>query len=92
MPRPKKQRKICLDPNIKCFIPEWTKDDIETVEIFCDELEAMKLVNLEWLNMKKGGEKMWVSAPTFNRIVSLAHKKVTDAIINGKALAIKKCE
>jgi uncharacterized protein len=92
MSRPKKTRTICLDPNIKCFIPVWTKDDIETVEIFCDELEAMKIANLEWLNMKEGGKKMWVSAPTFNRIVSLAHKKVTDAIINGKALAIKKCE
>jgi predicted DNA-binding protein (UPF0251 family) len=40
--------------------------------------------------MKAGWKKMWVSAPTFNRIVSSAHKKITDAIVNWKALAIKK--
>ena len=92
MSRPKKERNVCLDPNIKCFAPIWDKDNIETIEIFCDELEAMKLVNLDGLSMKEGGKKMWVSAPTFNRIANSAHKKVTDAIINGKWLAVKKYE
>ena len=92
MSRPKKERTVCLDPNIKCFAPIWTEGQTDIVEIFCDELEALKLVDLEWLCMKEWWAKMWVSAPTFNRIVSKAHKKLTDAIINGKALAIKKCE
>lgn len=92
MSRPKKERTVCLDPNIRCFAPVGTQDKTDIVEIFCDELEALKLVNLDGMCMKDGWEKMWVSAPTFNRIVAKAHKKITDAIINGKALAIKRCE
>lgn len=92
MSRPKKNRTVCLDPNFKCFAPSGSKNKNEIVEIFCDELEAMKMINLDWMNMKEWWEKMWVSAPTFNRIVNSAYKKVTDAIINGKTLAIKKCE
>lgn len=92
MSRPKKKRTLCLDPSVKCFAPTWTKDKTDIVEIFCDELEALKLVDLESLCMKEWWTKMWISAPTFNRIVSKAHKKITDAIINGKALAIKKCK
>lgn len=92
MSRPKKERSICLDPNFKCFAPNGKTQKDEVVEIFCDELEAMKLINIDWMSMKEWWEKMWVSAPTFNRIANSAYKKVTDAIINGKTLAIKKCK
>jgi predicted DNA-binding protein (UPF0251 family) len=96
MSRPKKERNVCLNPDMVCgFMPIWKNTEnkeIETVDIFCDEMEAMKLINLDDMNMKEGGEKMWVSAPTFNRIVNSAYKKVTDAIINGKWLVVKKCE
>lgn len=92
MSRPKKERIVCLDPNIKCFGPRWWDEKKEIVEIFCDELEAMKIVNLDWMSMKEWWAKLWVSAATFNRIVWSAHKKITDAIVNGKALAIRKCK
>lgn len=92
MSRPKKERTVCLDPNIRCFAPVWTENKTDIVDIFCDELEALKLVDLDGLCMKEWWEKMGISAPTFNRIVSKAHKKITDAIVNGKALAIKKCK
>lgn len=92
MSRPKKTRTICLDPNIKCFWPKWSEKKTEIVEIFCDELEAIKLINIDWMSMKEWGKKIWISGPTFNRILKSAYKKITDAIINGKTLAIKKCE
>ncbi len=92
MSRPKKERFVCMDPNIKCFWPKWSEQKSEVIEIFCDELEAMKLINLEGMNMIHWWKKMWISAATFNRILKSAHKKITDAIINGKMLAVKKCE
>jgi predicted DNA-binding protein (UPF0251 family) len=49
----------------------------------------MRLCDVEGLNMKEGAEKMGVSAPTFNRMVSAAHKKVADAIVHGKSIKIK---
>ncbi|HRX63943.1 MAG TPA: DUF134 domain-containing protein [Candidatus Absconditabacterales bacterium] len=92
MSRPKKERNICCKHNCRCFYPAGKEDAKDVVEIFCDELEAMKLINIDGMNMKEGGEKMGVSAPTFNRIANTAYKKVTDAIINNKILAVKKCE
>lgn len=90
MSRPKKERIVCLDPNIKCFWPKWSNTQ-EIVEIYCDELEAIKLVNLKWLSMKQWWKKLWISASTFNRILNAAHKKISDCVINGKVLAVKKC-
>jgi predicted DNA-binding protein (UPF0251 family) len=93
MSRPKKERYVCLNPGmIKKFAPVWSTyidNNTETVDIFCDELEAMKLINLDDMCMKTGWEQMWVSAATFNRMVNAAYKKVTDAIINGKSLIVK---
>jgi len=42
--------------------------------------------------MAEWWKKMGVSAATFNRILKSAYKKITDAIINGKNLAVKKCK
>jgi len=47
MSRPRKNRTVCLDPNFKCFAPNGSKNKNEVVEIFCDELEAMKMINLD---------------------------------------------
>lgn len=90
MSRPKKERYICPDLDVKCFGPIGSSKDTEIVEIFCDELEAIKLVNLEDMSMEKWGQKMWISAATFNRILKSAYKKISDALINWKNLAVIK--
>ena len=87
MPRPKKERIVCLDPNVKCFGPQWANSTNETIEIFCDEIESIKLINLEGLNMAEWWKKMGVSAATFNSKICI--QEITDAIINGKNLAVK---
>jgi predicted DNA-binding protein (UPF0251 family) len=53
-----------------------------------DELEALRLVYVEWLNMQQWAEKMWISAPTFNRIVNNALKKLIWAIIARKGIRL----
>lgn len=64
------------------------RNKLEKVELGVDEYEAMRLSDMEGLNMKEGAEKMWISAPTFHRILQSAHKKIADAIINGKWITI----
>lgn len=93
MSRPKKERNVCLNPGmIKEFAPVWKNladKNIETIDIFCDEIEAIKLINLDNMCMKTWWKQLWISASTFNRILNSAYKKITDAIINGKSLVIK---
>ena len=50
--------------------------DLQEVVIETDELEAIKLADMEGLHMKIGAEKMQISAPTFCRILASARKKV----------------
>ncbi len=87
------ERIIDKMPDFVCFKPAGIpRSKIETIQLLAEEYEAVRLVNLEWLNMKEGANKMGVSAPTFNRMVKSAHKKMTDAIVNGKGIRIFRME
>lgn len=88
--RPKKTRWIKCLPGERCFRPQCKKEDeVEGVILSLDELEAMRLSSLETLKQKDAAKLMKVSRPTFSRIVSSAHKKVTDALVNVKAIKIE---
>jgi predicted DNA-binding protein (UPF0251 family) len=41
------------------------------------------------LKQKEAAKRMWISQPTFNRIISSARKKIANAIINGKTIRIE---
>jgi len=83
------ERIIDKIPKFVCFKPAGVpRSKLETIQLLTEEYEAMRLVNLEGLSMKGWAKKMWVSAPTFNRMVKSAHKKITDAIVNGKGIRV----
>jgi len=51
-----------------------------------DELEALKLYEVDGLEQTKAAKKMEISQPTFARILASANKKVSEALIKGKAI------
>ncbi|MFX0179717.1 MAG: DUF134 domain-containing protein [Candidatus Hodarchaeota archaeon] len=52
------------------------------------EFEALRLKHYIDLNQKDSADKMGVSQPTFSRILESAHQKVTQAIMEGKAIKV----
>lgn len=82
-----KNRKICYIPQSKTFRPD--KNTLETVTLTLDEIEAVRLADLEALDQDNASERMEVSRATFQRILYAAHKIIADALINGKAIEIK---
>jgi predicted DNA-binding protein (UPF0251 family) len=62
---------------------------LEQVNLTVDELEALRLVDLEGMYQQHAAQKMNVSRQTLGRIIDSAHKKVADALVNGKALSIE---
>jgi uncharacterized protein len=54
-----------------------------------DEFEAVKLADYLEMYQEEAAQKMNVSRQTFGRIIESAHKKIADALINGKALRIE---
>lgn len=62
---------------------------LEEIILNADESEAVRLKDLQNLSQKECAKRMNISQPTFHRLVSSARKKITDAIINGKAIRIQ---
>lgn len=62
---------------------------LQTVNLTIDEIEAVRLADHQGLYHQDAAEKMNVSRQTFGRILDGAHKKIADALVNGKALSIE---
>ncbi len=90
MPRPKKCRNVWCTPYITYFKPAGIRViGLEEVVLTIDEFEAIRLKDLEGLDQEEAAKRMNISQPTFHRLVLSARKKVTDAIVNGKAIKIE---
>jgi predicted DNA-binding protein (UPF0251 family) len=63
--------------------------ELEEVRLKVDELEAIRLKDLEGLEQEETAVKMGVSQPTLHRILMSAHTKTADSLVNGKALRIE---
>jgi predicted DNA-binding protein (UPF0251 family) len=91
MPRPRLCRKITFNPNITYFKPQGVPmRNLEIVELTTEEMEAFRLRHINDLEQQTAAEKMHTSQSTYQRILYSAYKKIADALINGKAIKIKK--
>ena len=63
---------------------------LEVVELTREEVEALRLKNIKDLDQIEAAKKMNTSQSTFQRILSSAYKKISKAIIEGKAIKIIK--
>jgi predicted DNA-binding protein (UPF0251 family) len=63
--------------------------EVECISLSLDELEALKLCDLDDLTQEEAGTKMGVSRGTIQRILSVARKKVAMALAKGKAIVFE---
>ncbi len=90
MTRPFKSRKVCCHPGATYFKPRGIPvAQMEEVCLTMDELEALRLADLGELYQEDAAKSMDISRQTFGNILKTAHKKIADALLNGKALRIK---
>jgi len=90
MPRPCRCRKIRCNPDTNYFKPRGIPlDMLEEVNLALDELEAVRLADLEGLYQVDAAKKMNISRQTFGNIIERAHKKIADVLLNAKALKIE---
>lgn len=90
MVRPRKDRLVAFNPDVSYFKPRGIPMiDLEEVDLTVDELEALRLADLDNLSHEDAGRLMGVSRATFGRIIQQARQVVADALINGKAINIQ---
>ena len=89
MPRHPVERDVGGLPRAQLFKPAGIPArELEIVHLAVDELEAMRLVDGRGLSHEEAATFMGVSRQTVGRIVESARRKVTDALVGGKGLAI----
>jgi uncharacterized protein len=88
--RPKKTRWVKCLPGERCFRPKCRPlNKLQGVVLSIDEFEAMRLACLEEMKQADAAKLMKISRPTFSRIAASACRKVTDALVNIKAIRIE---
>jgi len=90
MPRPPKCRQVRFQPGFTLFKPHGIPArQLSSVTLAFDELEALRLKDLEGLPQGEIATQMGVSQSTVHRMLVGARQKVTDAIVRGKLLQIE---
>ena len=90
MSRPRMLRCVKFNPCVHYFKPQGIPlRELEEVILMPDEVEALKLYEVDGLEQTEAAEKMEVSQPTFARILDSANKKIATALIEGKAIKME---
>lgn len=63
--------------------------DLEEIILTLPEFEAIRLIDFQEISQEQSSQKMEISQPTLSRILKSGRKKISDAIINGKAIKIE---
>jgi uncharacterized protein len=89
--RPKKTRWVSCLPGERCFRPQ-CKDParLKGVALSSDEFEVLRLLHLEKWGQEAVARQMKLHRSTISRILSSAHNKVTDALVNLKSIKVEK--
>jgi predicted DNA-binding protein (UPF0251 family) len=93
MPRPRKRRLCRRFDGDRVFKPRSIPmSELETLRLGLDELEAMRLCDLEGHEQEAAGERMGVSRGTIQRLLKSGRAKMVRALLDSSALVIEKGE
>ena len=88
--RPVKWRRVSSLPQALHFKPAASPLRVpEEVCLSIEEIEALRLKDLEGLEQEACAKQMNISRQTFQRILGSGRQKVADALVNGKAIRVE---
>ncbi len=91
MIRPRKPRRVLFNPGITYFKPRAISlRDLEEISLEAGELEAIRLCDFKEIKQNEAAKKMNISQSTLSRILISARKKIAEALVEGKAIKIKR--
>jgi predicted DNA-binding protein (UPF0251 family) len=90
MPRPKIRRRLHYNPQVYYYKPKGIPlRELVEIRLERDEVEALKLHDVDDLEQIEAAKRMEISQPTFARILNGVYKKIAKAIVEGKAIRIE---
>ena len=89
--RPRVRRIIAGAPESRCYKPCCHADEGQGISLQPDEIELIRLIDLEGLEQEEAAEKLGVSRKTAWRDLHEARRKIADALVNGKGIEMAGC-
>lgn len=86
--RREKLRHVGIIPEYRGFTPDGLASG-DAIDMTVDELEVLRLCDLEGLNQEAVAQHMGIARTTVAAICSRAHRKVANALVNGRAIVIE---
>lgn len=88
--RPRLVKRVRFNPDVRYFKPQGIPlRELEEVSLSREETEALRLKNIANYDQTKCADKMNTSQSTFQRILSEAYKKISIALVEGRAIKIE---
>lgn len=89
MSRPRKCCRVSFLPGVTYFKPAGMPLRLlSEVCLSFEELEAVRLRDIEDLDQEQCAGRMNISRPTFQRVLKSARRKIADGLIGGKAIRV----
>ncbi|WIW70710.1 DUF134 domain-containing protein [Anaerosinus gibii] len=90
MARPQKERMVEKIPKVIYYKPAGIPlNEIKELSLTIEQMESIRLIDIELLDQATAAEKMNVSRPTFNRILNKARQIIALALWQGAAIRIE---
>ena len=90
--RPRLHRTIASNPESRCYKPCCCPEiEGQGISLQPDEIELIRLIDLEGLEQEEAAEKLGVSRKTAWRDLHEARRKIADALVNGKGIEMAGC-
>ena len=88
MARPKKKRTVYHIHMTNQFVPDECKNK-KIVYLDIDEMEAIRLMDLEGHDQITSGNMMGLARTTFQRVLTNARKKIATALVEGLPIMLR---
>ena len=89
--RPRMRRMIATPSECRCYKPCCRDDEGTGISLQPEEIELIRLIDLEGLEQEEAAERLGVSRKTAWRDLHEARRKIADALVNGKGINMAGC-
>ncbi len=90
--RPRIRRRVGECGTWRCYAPQCnTGEEIGSVSLLPEEIELLRLIDLEGMEQEEAGVVLGVSRRTVWKDIHEARMKVTDALVHGKTIEVRDC-
>jgi predicted DNA-binding protein (UPF0251 family) len=85
------RRTIAGTSECRCYRPCCREIEGEEIRLHPEEIELLRLIDLEGLEQEEAAERMGISRKTAWRDLHDTRRKIADALINGKGIEMAGC-